>query len=322
MGSIRAHVRGNIVGYVALFFTLSLGTAWALEANSVKSKHIVNGQVKAKDTKQSQVQARVDETCSAGRSIRAIGEDGSVTCETVGGGGAPTGPAGGDLAGSSYPNPLIAAGAVNSAKVANDSLTGVDINESSLGTVPSAAQGGTGRYGFTGSCNPESGIFVDCSSVSVPLSAPGRVLIIGQVMAAPDDGGEWGKGGCRLKVDGALIEASETKFWWDEGDPGNGYENATLTAVSNVLPAGSRFVGIECNETYTGDGSGSLYVELARISAARLTGGLPDRAGADDHRRRRATSSTSSPAAPRSRSCARRSSRCRPRTSGSCRAGC
>jgi len=59
---IHNHIRANVIGYVALFFSLSLGTAWALDANGVRSKHIVNGQVKGKDTKTSQVQARVGET--------------------------------------------------------------------------------------------------------------------------------------------------------------------------------------------------------------------------------------------------------------------
>jgi hypothetical protein len=40
----------------------------------------------------------------------------------------PSGPAGGDLTGS-YPNPQITAGAVNSAKVADGSLTGLDIGK-------------------------------------------------------------------------------------------------------------------------------------------------------------------------------------------------
>src|SRR5688572_28266556 len=46
---IRNHIRSNLIGYFALFFSLTLGTAWALEANSVRSKHIVNGQVREAD---------------------------------------------------------------------------------------------------------------------------------------------------------------------------------------------------------------------------------------------------------------------------------
>lgn len=39
----------NVVSLIALFVAVGLGTAWAVERNSVKSKHIVNGQVKAGD---------------------------------------------------------------------------------------------------------------------------------------------------------------------------------------------------------------------------------------------------------------------------------
>jgi hypothetical protein len=46
-------------------------------------------------------------------------------------------PARGDLTGT-YPNPAIAAGKVDSAKVADQSLTGADIDESTLGTVGDA----------------------------------------------------------------------------------------------------------------------------------------------------------------------------------------
>jgi hypothetical protein len=50
---IRGHVRSNFVGYVALFFALGLGTAWAagLERDSVKSKHVKDGQIKSVDVR-------------------------------------------------------------------------------------------------------------------------------------------------------------------------------------------------------------------------------------------------------------------------------
>ena len=47
MGRIRAHLRGNVVGYLALFFALSLGTAWALAPNSVTSRAIKTNAVKS-----------------------------------------------------------------------------------------------------------------------------------------------------------------------------------------------------------------------------------------------------------------------------------
>lgn len=51
LGKLAAHVRHNVVAYVALTLALGLGTAWAagVAKNSVKSKHIKDGQVKSAD---------------------------------------------------------------------------------------------------------------------------------------------------------------------------------------------------------------------------------------------------------------------------------
>lgn len=56
----REFIRSNIMGILALYVALG-GTAFAIEVNSVRSKHIKNGEVRAVDIDKEEVQRRVAE---------------------------------------------------------------------------------------------------------------------------------------------------------------------------------------------------------------------------------------------------------------------
>jgi len=158
-------------------------------------------------------------------------------------------------------------GSLTGSDFAADSVTGARIDESTLGMVPMAAQGGTGRYGYSGACNPETTTWLRCSSLVVTLQKPGRILLVGQVTAMVEAANEWGNGGCRLSDGTVGIDASQTYVEWDEEDVEEGRNHITMTAVTNVLPAGTRAVGIDCF-----DETGATTYPLARISAVSLSG--------------------------------------------------
>jgi hypothetical protein len=114
---IRDHIRSNVVGYIALFFALSTGSAFALSgSNTVFSDDIVDDQVRTADVR--------DDTLAGGGLSAADLRPGSVGTSEV--------------AADSLGAGDLAAGSVGSSEVANDSLTGSDIVEASLGSVGSA----------------------------------------------------------------------------------------------------------------------------------------------------------------------------------------
>lgn len=157
--------------------------------------------------------------------------------------------------------------ALSAGDIAKNALGTGQVDEHSLGPVPMARQAGAGAGG-SGRCEASS-TYVDCGAVGLTLTRPGRLLVIAAVRTSTGIFVDDVRGPCRLEVDGAPIEASETYFKYDdEGEisptttprEGSG-QQATLTAVSHVYPEGRHIVGVECSliasDTF-GDG-GDVY---------------------------------------------------------------
>jgi len=152
-------------------------------------------------------------------------------------------------------------GSINGRDVANDKLTGADVDESTLDQVPSAKLGGLGsRPGNNFPCDPESTTFTGpCASAEVTLPAPSRVLVIGEIRAEPDVGN--GNGGGSCKVSGM---PSPAPVFVNGGQT----DVMTISGISDVLGPGTYSFGIVCNET----ASGIRYFD-GNVSAVALSPG-------------------------------------------------
>jgi hypothetical protein len=287
---IRTYLRQNVLGLVAIFIALS-GTAYATHPggqNTIGSADIIDAQVKEADIGQGAVASDevkndsilpgdvAPNSLTSGRildatltgvdvndnSLKGVDIDES-TLTNIGGGG----PAGGDLTGA-YPDPLIRENAVGSGKVADDSLTGDDINESQLDQVPSAVLGGFGRHTNTqGNCDPESETFVVCAFRTLILPAPSRVLVIARIEAFPEDTADQGSGVCRIGTSGAgpLADTAVNIVQIEDIDPS---EDLSLIGVTPVLSAGTQSFGIDCNQDPS---RGAIRYWEAQVAAVALS---------------------------------------------------
>ena len=145
---IGAHIRSNVVGYVALFAVLAGGTANALPGqNKVDSGDIKNGQVRAPDIGADAVgSGAVGPDALGGADIDESSLDLPATPTSL----PPNGSAGGDLSGA-YPNPgvkesaLLAggdlSGALDDAQIDPDAVGSNEIAADAVGLTEIATNG-------------------------------------------------------------------------------------------------------------------------------------------------------------------------------------
>jgi hypothetical protein len=121
---IRNHIRSNVVGYIALFFTLSGGIAWATHpggANTISSGDIINEEVKNNDLDADSVgSAKIADGSIKNPDLSA----GASSSNTIADGG--------------IQGVDVKSGTLNGTHIADDSLTGADVEESSLDGVEAA----------------------------------------------------------------------------------------------------------------------------------------------------------------------------------------
>jgi hypothetical protein len=120
-----AYIRHNVLGFVAIFIALTMGTAYAthpggegtISTEDIQNRAVTQPKIGPQAVSVGKLQADAVSTPKI--------QDQAVTTPKIGPRAVRTG--------------KIFNGAVNSAKVADNSLTGADIDETSLGKVPNAA---------------------------------------------------------------------------------------------------------------------------------------------------------------------------------------
>jgi hypothetical protein len=216
LSKIRRHLSfANVVSVIALFVALG-GVAYAVD--TVGSADVINNSLRSADLKDD-----------------AAVQSADVRDDTLSNGGL----AAADLKPDS----------VGTSEAADNSLTGNDIDESSLGEVPSATLGGLGgESGNSFSCNPESISAVTCSPAgAINLPAPSRVLILGEIRAEPDTGGGNGGGSCRLGSDPGA-ELNPMPVFVNGGQT----DVIAISGVTRIVGPGRIQLRIDCNETASG----------------------------------------------------------------------
>jgi hypothetical protein len=156
--------------------------------------------------------------------------------------------------------------AIKGVDVANNTLTGADIKESTLAQVPdalAATVGGVGRSTSLNGCNPSDTTLITCATVSMTLPTPSRVLLIGRLRAIADQGETQGYGSCDLGTNfSGPITGSSVEIYTNE----NTLQQVPLMIVTPVIGADSVSFGIDCNQEAIAGGIRYDFISLAAVA--------------------------------------------------------
>ena len=174
-------------------------------------------------------------------------------------------------------------------RLKNATVTGTQVNASTLGTVPNATNatnatnaanantlggsslaslnlGASTVSGVTSSsCDPNTTSFVDCGTVSLSLPRSEHVLLIANAEFDGDNSGAGYTGLCKLEVDGSALGADVQPG--SSTGTGVGYDSldeasASVNAVTGALAAGSHTFSLYCNRQ-----GGSIEYPTTSVSA-------------------------------------------------------
>jgi hypothetical protein len=236
---IRATVRQQWAGVIALVLVLTGGVAWA-NHEAILSSDIVNNEIRSEDIKSANVQNS------------DIGPD-SVTS--------------GKIRNNDVRSADVLDASLTGGDITNNSLTGGDVDESSLAEVPFATFGGLGKSSTTqDTCNPAGMGFASCATLDFTIPPPGaRLLLIGEVRAFVEAGGTSGVGNCQLEVvGGGSLGGPQAAVQPDNSDV------LTFAGVTSPQAPGSHSYGLACNQT-----SGTIDYNEASIVAVGLSPTIP-----------------------------------------------
>jgi hypothetical protein len=287
----------NVMSTIAVFVVLSGGTAIAagVTPNSVKSASVQNNSLVSADLKDGKGVTGVDvkDNSVTGADV----DEGSLDLPKVTS-TSPSGPAGGALTGS-YPNPLlapnsvrtpnivdravtaakiapdaidsarvqdgkltgadIADGSVAGGDVADNSIAGADVNESTLGPVPTALLGATGRAsGGYKTCDPDATEVQTCDSVKITLPGRSRVLLVATASGARD-GTDLGEGKCNLGTSATGPLPGTTRSMFRSGGA------ISMVTVTPPLQGAVSF-GVDCRENSPSTAIRYIDVQITAVA--------------------------------------------------------